>query len=226
MTNGDPIFEGAPPAGEPLRLNRDRDVSSDYRRLLNTLASRAKWMGSKDPESSAQETLKRSIGNPASRSAMEYFFCEELPIDAAPPEWPLDHLLAWLHGVLNFVVREERNRVGHRREVLIGQIGSGDSDWSSSLDPMDPTPGQLEALIAEELQQIVVECLPALDSEYRKVLALRASGFKYHEIAFKLGVSENTVATWISRGIRVLGQCVQKRAKAGSRMRPGREESR
>jgi DNA-directed RNA polymerase specialized sigma24 family protein len=177
-------------------------------------------MGSKDPESSAQETLKRSLGSPVPRSAMEYYFCEELPVDAALPEWPLDHLFAWLHGVLYFVVREEHNRVGHRREVLIGELRSADSGWSSSLDPADPTPGQLDVLIEREMQQIVVECFPALDSEYRRVLAMRARGFKYTEIAFKLGVSENTVATWISRGIRQLGQFVRKRSQgAGSQPR-------
>jgi DNA-directed RNA polymerase specialized sigma24 family protein len=56
-----------------------------------------------------------------------------------------------------------------------------------------------------------VECLPALDSEYRQVLSLRASGLKYDEIAVRLGVNENTVATWVSRGIRTLAQYVRRR---------------
>jgi RNA polymerase sigma factor (sigma-70 family) len=167
-------------------------------------------LGSKDPESAAQETLKRSLGNAAARSSIEYFFAEELPPDSTPPDWSLSHLLAWLHGVLNFVVREEHNRAGHRREVLIGQLGSG-LDWNP-LDPADPAPLHLDVLIRREMQEIVVECLPALDSEYRQVLSLRASGLKYDEIAVRLGVNENTVATWVSRGIRTLAQYVRRRA--------------
>jgi DNA-directed RNA polymerase specialized sigma24 family protein len=34
---------------------------------------------------------------------------------------------------------------------------------------------------------------------------------KYGEIASRMGVNENTVATWISRGIRELGRHVRQR---------------
>ena len=190
-------------------MDQNRNVTRDYRRLLGVLASRASRLGARDPESAAQETLTRSLGNAAARSSIEYFFGEDVPPDSGRPDWPLDHLLAWLHGVLNFVVREEYNRVGHRREVLIGQIGSR-LDWDV-FDPADPAPGQLDILIQREMQQIVVECLPALDSEYRQVLSLRASGLKYDEIAVRLGVNENTVATRVSRGIRTLAQYVRRR---------------
>ena len=33
-------------------------------------------------------------------------------------------------------------------------------------------------------------------------------------IALRLGVSENTVATWVSRGIRTLAQCVRRRTQS------------
>jgi RNA polymerase sigma factor (sigma-70 family) len=183
-----------------------RDVMLEYRRLLGTLESRARWLGSKDPESAAQETLRRSLEDSRSQSAIEYYFCEELPPNSIAPDWPLDRLFAWLHGVLHFVVREEHNRVSNQREVLA--TGS-----NGSLDPPDPTPGQLDRMIQQELQEIVVECLPALDSEYREVLQMRANGLKYGEIALQMGVSENTVASWVSRGIRTLAQCVRRRTE-------------
>src|SRR3984885_8738130 len=99
-------------AGGPAILSETRDAISDYRRLLNALGSRARRMGSRDPESAAQETLKRSLENALSQPAIEYYFSEELPPDALPPDasppvWPLDQLMAWLHGVLHFVVLEE-----------------------------------------------------------------------------------------------------------------------
>ena len=59
----------------------------------------------------------------------------------------------------------------------------------------------------------MVECMPALDSDYRRVLKMRADGLKYGDIALRLGVSENTVATWVSRGIRTLAQCVRRRTQ-------------
>jgi RNA polymerase sigma factor (sigma-70 family) len=187
-------------------LSDTRDAISDYRRLLNALGSRARRMGSRDPESAAQETLKRSLENPLSQPAIEYYFIEELPLDAAPPAWPLDQLMAWLHGVLHFVVLEEHNRASNRREF------AGDNAMDR-LERADPAPDQLDALIQKELQQIVVECLPALDADYQRVLKMRANGLKYGDIAQRMGVSENTVATWVSRGIRTLAQCVRKRTQ-------------
>jgi RNA polymerase sigma factor (sigma-70 family) len=106
------------------------------------------------------------------------------------------------------VVLEEHNRASNRRE-LAGWARQGDTE--SRLDPPDPAPGQLDALIQRELQQIVIDCLPALDADYRRVLKMRASGLKYGDIAARLGVSENTVATWVSRGIRTLAQSVRRR---------------
>ena len=154
-------------------LSETRDAISDYRRLLNALGSRARRMGSRDPESAAQETLKRSLENALSQPAIEYYFSEELPADAAAPAWPLDQLMAWLHGVLHFVVLEEHNRTGNRREFAAG--GSGDESATNRLDRADPAPDQLDAFIQKELQKIVVECLPALDADYQRVLKMRAT---------------------------------------------------
>ena len=202
-----------------------RDVPNDYRRLLTVLGSRARWLGSRDPESAAQETLKRSLESTSSQAAVEYYFSEDLPPDAPPPEWPLDRLLAWLHGVLNFVVREEHSRASRRKEVLLGGIADDRSSASGGLDPADPAPDQLDTLIQKEMQQIVVECLPALDPEYRAVLRMRAQGLKYDEIAVRLGTNENTVATWVSRGIKTLSQCVRRRTQLGIRAAQTSESS-
>ena len=55
--------------------------------------------------------------------------------------------------------------------------------------------------------------MPALDADYQRVLKMRANGLKYGDIALQMGVSENTVATWVSRGIRTLAQCVRRRTQ-------------
>jgi len=194
-----------------------RDASSDYRRLLAALASRGRWLGSRDPESAAQETLTRSLSYPSAQAAIEYYFAEQLEPGVPEPAWPLDQLLAWLHGVLNFVVREEHNRASSRREILLSGGEAARPEWSAPLDPADPAPDQLHALIQKEMQQIVLECLPALDPDYRTVLRMRAEGLKYEEIATRLGTNENTVATWVSRGIKSLGQCVRRRTQLGAK---------
>jgi RNA polymerase sigma factor (sigma-70 family) len=167
-----------------------------------TLAAKARWLGSRDPESAAQETLTRSLGNPASNGAVEYYFSQNPPDCLNNPDWSLDHLLAWLHAVLRYVVREERSRVGFQREAPMGE---------SYADPADPATDPLEAMLEQELRAIVVDCFPKLEREQRQVLTMRVNGLKYGEIASRLGVNENTVATWVSRGIRELGRSVRKR---------------
>lgn len=193
---------GPPETGERLPEPPARDAANEYRRLAATLAAKARWLGSRDPESAAQETLTRSLENPASHAAVEYYFSQNQPEGLTAPDWPLDRLLAWLHAALRYVVREERGRAGFQREVPVGESGP---------DPVEPSDGPLETMIQQELQAIVVECFPRIDPAQRQVLTMRAGGLKYGEIASRLGVNENTVATWVSRGIRELGRHVRKR---------------
>ena len=193
---------GPPVAGERLPEPPARDAANEYRRLVTTLAAKARWLGSRDPESAAQEALTRSLQNPASQHAVTYYFGQTPPDGLNAPEWPLDQLLAWLHAVLRFVVREERSRAGFQREVPAG---------GSYGDPADLAANPLDTMIEKELRGIVVECFPRLEREQRRVLTMRVNGLKYAEIASRLGVNENTVATWVSRGIRELGRHVRKR---------------
>jgi RNA polymerase sigma factor (sigma-70 family) len=185
-----------PQAGAQLA----RDPVSDYRRLASALASRAARLGSRDPESAAQEALRRSLENHKSQPAVAYYFGEEPPVGAAP-EWPLDQLLAWLHGVLLYVVREEQSRAGFRREVSAISIS----------EPADSSADALEGMIQRETRAMVADCFATLDRDYRSVLTLRMDGLKYGEIARQMGVNENTVATWMSRGIGELGRRIRKR---------------
>ena len=180
----------------------ERDATTAYRKLVSTLASRAVRIGSRDAEGAAQEALRRSLANPVSRAAVEYHFHEH-PSGLAAPQWPLEQLFAWLHGVLRLVVREESARASYRREVL-----TVDGD---GLDVRDPSPDQLELLIDTQLKSIVRECLSALGENHRRALTLRARGLKYAEIAARLGVNENTVAAWVHRGTSVVVRRVRER---------------
>jgi DNA-directed RNA polymerase specialized sigma24 family protein len=191
-----------------------------YRRLLARLASRASWLGSRDPEGAAQEALKRSLESACSQPAVEYYFSQNPPAGLKPAEWPLDQLFAWLHGVLYYVVQEERSRVGWQREIAMGTLRSERSDQDCCLDLVDPAPDQLNTLIQKEIEGIVAECFPRLGRDYRAALRMRVDGLKYGEIAARLGTNENTVATWVARGIRELALCVRRRTQPGTNL-PG-----
>jgi hypothetical protein len=127
-------------------VSRARDAGIDYRRLLGVFVTRAAWLGSRNPKDAAQEALKRSLENSNSQPAVEYYFSEQETASLNAPEWSLDQLLAWLHGVLYFVVREEYSRASTRREVISGGIGSENSDEDRHLNPPDP-PNPLDDLI-------------------------------------------------------------------------------
>jgi RNA polymerase sigma factor (sigma-70 family) len=182
----------------------DRALSgSAYRKLIVALASRAVRMGSRDAEGAAQEALRRSLVNPLSRAAVEYYFQDHPPSDLPLPEWPLEQLVGWLYGVMRFVVREETARLSRRCEVRAFD--------EHALRVADPSPSPLAVLIDDQLQRIVRECLSDLGPDYRRVLTLRATGLKYAEIAMQLGVSENTVATWIRRATREMADRLRER---------------
>ena len=194
-----------------LESARERHaISGDYRRLLNVLASRAHRLGSRDPEAAAQEAFTRSWENVKSQAALEFYFREDVGAEATPPPWSLDQLLAWLHTVLRYVVSEERNRISYRLENSLDQ-GSEEYEEARTPEPRDTRAGQLEQLLQRELESIVSECFPKLDSGYQSVLKLRGSGLRYDEIASRMGQKENTIATWLSRAIRDLARCVSRR---------------
>ncbi len=186
-------------------------TSNRYRRLLVKLAWRAKRLGARDAEGAAQESLRRSLESPDSRCAIEYYFSEDLESRSTTTSWQLNQLSAWLHGVLQFVVLEEHNRASNQREISFSVIADRGTLSTGCHDPIDPSTGQLDTLIEGELERIVFECLPCLEPSYQQVLKMRASGLKYGEIARHLHISENTVATWVSRAIRSLRHQVRKR---------------
>ena len=194
-----------PTGGERNRSHTSVDPGAHLSRFVAALASRARWLGSRDAESAVQETLKRSLQNPAARAAVEFYFGDDHAEGTAAPEWPLDQLFAWLHGVLTYVVREESNRASRWREMPM--------DRDRQIDPADPAPDPLVRIIDQEIQGIVAEEFPKLERDYRIVLKMRVDGMKYSEIAQRLGVNENTVATWISRGIRELGEHIRRRTR-------------
>jgi RNA polymerase sigma factor (sigma-70 family) len=196
--------------GELAPVAATREYAGEYRRLLAILALRARRLGSRDPEAAAQEAFKRSWENATSQPALAYYFSETLAAGSSTPAWSLDQLLSWLHAVLKYVVSEERSRVRYRLEVSLEENSEG---WNGEgvAEPLHAGRDQLQVLMQQELEAIVSGCLPRLDSQYRAVLRMRTAGISYEEIASRLKVKENTVATWVSRAVRDVARCVKKR---------------
>jgi RNA polymerase sigma factor (sigma-70 family) len=192
-------------------------AASEYHKLMRALAARALRLGSRDPESAAQEAVQRSLANHAARPALEYYFNEEPPPAPAVPAWTLLQLLGWLHGVLRFVVWEERARASTRRETP--------ALAEDLFEMADPSPSQLDQVIADQLRVLVQSCLSTLDQDYRATLLLRLNGATYAEIAARLGVNEKTIATWVRRGTLELVRQVRRRMDGDDASRAGRSEA-
>jgi RNA polymerase sigma factor (sigma-70 family) len=164
----------------------------DYCSLLARLAAKAHRMGLKDPESAAQEVIKRSLSHPEARAAIEFYCADRAARILPTPVWPEERLLAWLHGVLTFVAREQY-RASDRERRRLGRAESIETE------PRDPTPDQLEALIQRQQTDSIVAALSRLRPEYRSVLRYQSEGLSYKEIADKMRTTENMVATWVLR---------------------------
>src|SRR5215831_10716006 len=128
---------GDPATGDVIPQLDGRQVDRDYRRLLVRLTARASRLGSSDPEACAQEALRRSLESETSQAAVEFYFREQTAPETEPPGWSLDQLLAWLHGVLHYVVREEQSKARSRRELYFDSIGADSSTDGRHLDPRD-----------------------------------------------------------------------------------------
>jgi Sigma-70, region 4 len=185
----------------------DADVSptatSAYRRTIGALASRAARMGAADPEGAAQEAIRRSLDNPMARPALEYYFRDHATAAEHPPEWTLLQLLGWLHGVLRFVVWEERARVRTRREIT--------APPDDLVEYADASPSQLDVAIDAQLRAMVHDCIMSLAEDRRAAVLMRLQGARYDEIARRLGLNENTVATWLHRSSQELIRRVRER---------------
>ena len=210
------VPRATPPEGEQHQCSAD--ANARLQKFRAALCARASRLGSRDPEGAAQETWKRSLQNGSARAAVDFYFGEDPPDNASPPEWPLDQLFAWLHGVLTNVVREENDRASRWREIPFAPAES-DRHAGRDRDLADPAADPLDELIDREIRAIVGEALPKLARDHRVVLQMRMGGMKYAEIADRLGISPNTVATWVSRGMRELGEHIKRRT---ARIRPAR----
>lgn len=144
----------------------------------------------------------RALRNPQAGSALRSALLRGKP---AETDWPPHILIAWLYRTVEFVVLEQRRK---------GRRESGLSDESMEHDIPDLSRGSDDLVMDQQWNELLVECLGKLGPEYRAVLELRITeGLKYSEIAERLGENINAVATKLARGMKTLGQQMQRRLK-------------
>ncbi|WP_462250739.1 RNA polymerase sigma factor [Ekhidna sp.] len=63
-----------------------------------------------------------------------------------------------------------------------------------------------------ELEKILFECLQEIPSDHRSVIIMKEyEGMKFREIADALETSENTVKTWLYRGLKMLKKQLEEK---------------
>jgi RNA polymerase sigma-70 factor (ECF subfamily) len=119
-------------------------------------------------------------------------------------------LRPWVIGIARHVALDAlRQRKKARREEA--PAGAGDEDTAPAwLDLVpDPGPGPEERTASAERAARLERALGKLPEEQRRaMLMFHVEGLGYQEIAGRLEVPLGTVATWLSRGRRVVAEAV------------------
>lgn len=108
---------------------------------------------------------------------------------------PIRSVKSLLFAIARNAVRDAIRRRTTAREIPISEINSGDM--------MDQTPGVVELVNHRHEHALLAEAIRLLPQRCREVLLLRKiHGLSQKEIALKLGITENTVESLVSKGAR------------------------
>jgi RNA polymerase sigma-70 factor (ECF subfamily) len=112
--------------------------------------------------------------------------------------------VAWLFSIARHVAlrRLENDR---RSRLMVVRTPSPDSDAQETERASARDPDQLQRVLNEERISLVRKALEELPKRVQDCLRARLmDGLKNHEIGERLGISENTVAVHVHRGMRTL----------------------
>ena len=178
-------------------------MAHQYSKLLSRLSVWARRWGSRDPEDDAHRAVL--IGLRHARFGRALQALDDQPGESEEVEQKLvQETIAWLHGVVKYVVLEGLRRASAQREVAIVDAPGFDAP-DGSLDPLD------QAINAES-SGILRDCLATLEPNVRQALRMWARGYSLAEIAAALGKKQSTVTNWIYReGLPKLSRCFHAR---------------
>lgn len=110
---------------------------------------------------------------------------------------------------LLFAIARNAVRDAIRRRTVAGEIPITETN---ALRVTDQSPGVVDLVIRQQDQLLLAEAFSLLPERCRQVLTLRKiHGLSQREIAARLGISENTVESLVSKGARRCANYVRKR---------------
>ncbi|MGJ5815946.1 RNA polymerase sigma factor [Paludibaculum fermentans] len=178
----------------------DAEKLNELRRLLSAKARR---LGSPQPEEAVQEVLARALANQTVADALSASLGRGSGQPAAEPQW----LAAWLFLTLRNVVREQR-RPESRGPHLTLDSTRGES---VAIEPVTRELNPEEALVRRQNQAMLELCMKGLNRAQGSALRLFHLGIKQRDIAERLNVPTNTVASLIQRGRAQVSECLRRK---------------
>ena len=120
----------------------------------------------------------------------------------------------WILGIARHVAIDLRRR--RRRERALGAPAPVDGEVEAPVDRIaDPGPTPDERAATTERANRVAAALEGLAAPQREAMLLfHVEGEGYQRIAERLGVPIGTVATWLSRGRRMLAEALGEAVQA------------
>lgn len=104
---------------------------------------------------------------------------------------------AWLTGLVRYRAIDAVRR--HGRESATDEPPEGE----------DPSPGPLDALLADRDGQALHRCLETLETTQRRAIVLAfVDGMTHAEIAARIRAPLGTVKSWVRRGLLALKECL------------------
>lgn len=122
-----------------------------------------------------------------------------------------DEVLSFNSSFLWTLVRNvRREEINKRMRASRFHADSGDRQ-SSVVDAPDPAPTPHRKSWAHVIGGTIRGCLRRLNIRRRRALTMFLMGFRYKEIAHRLGYQSKSVENWVNRGRQQLRTCLEKR---------------
>ncbi|MFK7952009.1 MAG: RNA polymerase sigma factor [Ekhidna sp.] len=127
----------------------------------------------------------------------------------------VDRFKPWLYRIATNLCFEESRQKKRSRTVSINESGSGDDEMNSKMQVVEAK-GNLfnpeRNFQQGELENVLLVALNELSEDQRSVVIMKEyEGLKFTEIAEAMNTSENTVKTWMYRGLKHLKTNLEKK---------------
>lgn len=122
-----------------------------------------------------------------------------------------DAFAGWLFSISRHVWFRYLDRQKRFPRQLAAHAGNEDSDTGIEESAAAPEPDPLHRILDLEKVAMLREALTEMPARIRECLKARVvEDLKYSEIGARLGISENTVAVHVHRGLKILKARAQK----------------